>query len=97
MQECGLPMMSLETSGSVQYSRMPLSGPSAAVLIAALTWSLVAVVFSRAVRSVTEPTGTGTRSEKPVSLPFNSGMTSPTALAAPVLEGMMFTAAARAR
>ena len=30
-----------------------------------------------------------------MSFPFNSGMTSPTALAAPVLEGMMFTAAAQ--
>ena len=41
MQECGLPMMSLETSGSVAYSMIPLSGPSAAAFIAALTSSLV--------------------------------------------------------
>ncbi len=65
-----------------------LERASAAVLIAALTWSRVARAFSgpRSGRS-TEPTGTGTRSEKPVSLPFSSGMTSPTALAAPGLGG----------
>ena len=40
-------MMSLETRGSVAYSMMPLSGPSAAALIAALTWSRVALVFEQ--------------------------------------------------
>ena len=44
-----------------------------------------------------EPLGTGTRRAKPLSLPFISGMTLPTALAAPVVVGMMFMAAARAR
>ena len=39
-----------------------------------------------------EPVGTGTRSAKPVSLPLSSGITSPTALAAPVVEGMMLIA-----
>ena len=34
---------------------------------------------------------------KPSSLPFNSGITLPTALAAPVVVGIMFIAAARAR
>ena len=33
----------------------------------------------------------GTRIDIPVSLPFNSGKTLPTALAAPVEEGMMFS------
>ena len=35
-------------------------------------------------------TSLGTRKAMPVSLPFSSGMTLPTALAAPVDEGMMF-------
>src|SRR4051812_22508067 len=35
------------------------------------------------------------RKDIPVSLPFSSGMTSVTALAAPVLAGMMFCAAPR--
>ena len=40
-----MPMMSLETIGSVLYSRMPLSGPSEAVLMAPLTSSLVTVLL----------------------------------------------------
>merc|ERR1712193_559474 len=47
------------------------------------------------VRSTTETSGVGTRNAIPVSLPFNSGMTLPTALAAPVEEGMMFADAQR--
>jgi glycosyltransferase involved in cell wall biosynthesis len=37
---------------------------------------------------VTEPSGVGTRNAPPFSFPFNSGITSPIALAAPVLEGV---------
>ena len=37
----------------------------------------------------------GTRMEIPVNLPFNDGMTFPTALAAPVEDGMMLPEAAR--
>ena len=63
MHEAGLATMSLETIGSSVYSRMPLSGPSAAALIAALTSSsAVASRPSVTVRSVAEPVGTGTRS-----------------------------------
>ena len=50
-----------------------------------------------ATRSVTEPSGTGTRIAMPSSLPFSCGSTRPVAFAAPVEVGMMFTAAARAR
>ena len=39
----------------------------------------------------------GTRKAKPSSFPFISGITSPTARAAPVEVGMMFAAAERAR
>merc|ERR1719446_1571644 len=47
------------------------------------------------VRSTTETSGVGTRKAMPVSLPLRSGMTLPTALAAPVADGMMFWPAPR--
>ena len=65
--------------------------------MAALTSSAEADFDSVAVRSVTLPQGTGTRSANPVSLPSTAGITWPTAFAAPVVVGMMLTAAARAR
>ena len=43
-----------------------------------------------------EPVGTGTRCAEPISLPFNSGITRPIALAAPVEFGTMLAAPARA-
>src|SRR5271168_2272476 len=49
----------------------------------------------RQVRSTTETFEVGTRMDMPVSLPLSSGMTFPTALAAPVLLGMIFWAAVR--
>ena len=47
-------------------------------------------------KSTTLTVGVGTRKDMPVSLPLTSGMARPTALAAPVPDGMMFTAAALA-
>lgn len=41
-------------------------------------------------RSTTDTSGTGTRNAIPVSLPFSSGMTLPTAFAAPVEAGITF-------
>ncbi len=49
------------------------------------------------VRSTTETFGVGTRIAKPSSLPSISGMTSLSAFAAPVDDGIMLSAAARAR
>ena len=46
--------------------------------------------------SAMEPSMTGTRYEKPSNLPFKEGSTSPIALAAPVVVGMMDWVAARA-
>src|SRR5206468_12878079 len=48
-------------------------------------------------RSTTETFGVGTRMAKPSSLPFSSGITRWSALAAPVEVGIMDNAAARAR
>ena len=71
--------------------------PSDASLNAAFTSSVV-VFFSRiAARSTTETFGVGTRIAIPSSLPFSAGSTSPTADAAPVVVGMIESAAARAR
>ena len=46
---------------------------------------------SSAVRSTTDTSDVGTRKAMPVSLPWMAGITTPTALAAPVLLGMMFS------
>src|SRR5512134_1556762 len=40
---------------------------------------------------MTDTSEVGTRNDMPVSFLFSSGITTPTALAAPVLEGMMFS------
>ena len=62
----------------------------------ALQMSSLVAGFSRlTVRSTTETSMVGTRIEMPVSLPLSSGITLPTALAAPVVEGMMLPEAAR--
>merc|ERR1719324_859423 len=47
------------------------------------------------VRSTTDTSGVGTRKAMPVNLPFKAGKHLPTALAAPVDEGMMFCDAHR--
>ncbi|EKF32290.1 hypothetical protein MOQ_003863, partial [Trypanosoma cruzi marinkellei] len=74
---------------------MPFSSPSEAALMAAQICSYVAGLSRRAVRSTTDTFGVGTRNAMPASLPFRAGITFPTALAAPVAEGMMFCAAPR--
>ena len=50
-----------------------------------------------AVKSTTLTVGVGTRRLKPSNLPLRSGITSASAFAAPVVVGMMFWPAARAR
>src|SRR5690606_36138158 len=74
---------------------MPLRVVSEASFMAALISSYLAGFARRQVRSTTETSGVGTRKAMPVSLPLSSGITLPTALAAPVAEGMMFWAAPR--
>jgi hypothetical protein len=72
-------------------------GPSAAAFIAAWMPSRVAGRWSATVRSTSETSHVGTRIDWPSNLPFSEGMTSASALAAPVLLGIMLIAAARAR
>ena len=73
MQLCGLPTMSDETSGASEYSTMPLNGPSAAALKAALTSATVAVVLSTATRSWEARNGPVARLSRLSSLSDTSG------------------------
>src|SRR5262249_55872673 len=98
MDECGSPLKSMETSSSSVTSRMPLRGPvAAAARNASFTAAWLARLVSSTVRSTTETLAVGTRMAIPSSLPFSSGRTRPTAVAAPVVVGIMLTAPARAR
>src|SRR3989338_8694787 len=65
--------------------------PSEAAFMALQMSSYEASLFSSTVRSTTDTSDVGTRKDMPVSFLFSSGITTPTALAAPVLEGMMFS------
>merc|ERR1719364_224292 len=86
---------SVDTTSSSVQSRTPLIGPAAASLTAATISSYFAPFSRRHVRSTTDTSGVGTRKAIPVSLPFTAGRHLPTALAAPVLDGMMFCDAHR--
>mgnify|MGYP003348340775 CR=1 FL=1 len=97
IEECGLPLKSIDTSSASETARMPLSGPAAAVRSTALISSPVVFLSTIALRSTTETFGVGTRIAMPSNLPLSSGITSPTALAAPVVVGIIDIAAARAR
>merc|ERR1719253_1077386 len=89
------PGKSVLTTSSSVWDRMPFIGPAAASLMAATISSMDASFSSLQVRSTTDTSGVGTRKAMPVSLPFRDGMTLPTALAAPVAAGMMFSDARR--
>ena len=97
IDECGLPLKSADTSSSSVASRMPRSPPAAASRKASLTVCGVAGFSSSATRSTTETLAVGTRMAMPSSLPLSFGSTRPTAVAAPVVVGIMLTAPARAR
>ena len=59
--------------------------------------SAVALLNNSSVKSTTEPSGVGTLRALPSSLPFNSGITAPIALAAPVEDGIILAAPALPR
>ena len=75
---------------------MPIRLPSDAFFNSELISSMVTSFFRTQVKSVREPSGMGTLTAKPSIFPFNSGITSDTAFAAPVVVGMIETAAALA-
>ena len=97
IEEWGLPLKSIETSGSSDNWRMPASRPLAAAPKAALTSSALAFLSTSATRSTTDTFGVGTRIAMPSRRPCSSGSTWPTATAAPVVVGIIETPAARAR
>ena len=72
---------------------MPFGGPSDACFTTFLTSSYLAAFSGWHVRFTMDTLGVGTQKAMPVSFPFSSGMTLPTALAAPVDAEMMFWAA----
>lgn len=76
---------------------MLFSSPSAASFRALFTSSGVAETLSSHTRSTIETVGVGTLIDIPLSLPSNSGITTPIAFAAPVVDGIRFKAPARAR
>merc|ERR1719492_473052 len=86
---------SVDTTSSSVQSRTPFMSPAAASLIAATISSYFAGFSKRHVKSTTDTSGVGTRKAIPVSLPFTSGSTLPTAFAAPVELGMIFCEAHR--
>ncbi len=76
---------------------IPASGPAAAAAYAPLTSAAETSRPNVTTRSVTEPVGTGARTEMPSTFPCRCGSTRPIAFAAPVDVGMRLIAAARAR
>merc|ERR1719476_1296396 len=86
---------SVDTTSSSVQSRTPFMSPAAASFTAATISSYLAGFSKRHVKSTTDTSGVGTRNAMPVSLPFTEGRTLPTALAAPVDDGMMFCEAQR--
>lgn len=77
------------------YPRMPLySSDSDAALRVASNSAPVHPFFSLMVRSTRETSGVGQRTAMPVRTPLSSGRTTPTALAAPVEDGMRLATAA---
>src|SRR6185437_5084919 len=84
VHDAGLPTMSDDTMGSSVYSSTFASGPDdAAAAKASLTSWAVTAAGTTAVKSVIDPTGTGTRRAVPSSFPFIDAITRLVARAAP--------------
>src|ERR1041384_2721094 len=90
-------LKSIDTLGASVQPRMPLSWLAAASLSALLISSLSFLRLATNLKSISDTLGVGTRIATPSSLPFSSGSTRPTALAAPVEVGIIDSAAARPR
>ena len=69
---------------------MPFNGPWEAPFAIFFMHSYWAGFLRHHVRSIMDTLAMGTQKDMPVRFPFSSGMTLPTALAAPVDAGMMF-------
>merc|ERR1719333_1409973 len=86
---------SVDTTSSSVQSKTPAISPAAASFTAATISSYLAGFSKRQVKSTTETSGVGTRKAMPVSFPLTAGRHLPTALAAPVEDGIMFCEAQR--
>ena len=88
--------MSVETSCSLDTFIIPRHSGfcDSAVKISFISSTLV-YLFAKKVRSISEPTGTGTLTATPSKIPFISGMAFAAEMAAPVLEGEMSIVPAR--
>ncbi len=75
---------------------MPFRSPSEACLNASFISSTPTSFSSTPTKSTIEPVGTGTLIAMPSSLPASSGITTPVAVVAPDVVGMMLRAAALA-
>ncbi|KKS74727.1 MAG: hypothetical protein UV47_C0008G0001 [Parcubacteria group bacterium GW2011_GWA2_42_80] len=97
--EAGLAIKSEETSGLLVTCKIPLYLLELdASRKAAFTCALVTFFrFRTKVKSDKETQTVGTRTAKPSKIPLSSGMVSVVAIAAPVVVGTIFCAAARAR
>jgi iron complex transport system substrate-binding protein len=84
-------------NGSSVYPNIPFNSFSLASFNSLFTSSAVVDFSTSNTTSTIETVATGTLTENPFSLPLNSGNTNATALAAPVVVGTIFCAAALAR
>ena len=97
-EECGLPIISLDTTGSSQNWRTPSILPSAASLMALLTASASGRSLSSTTRSTTEPFWDRYACSHPVQLPASCGSIRVCSRGQqPVVVGIIFSAAARLR
>ena len=78
------------------YLKTPFNSPSEAIFIARFIASTEGGFLTTKVKSVIDPSGTGTRNALPPILPSNFGNILVNAFAAPVLVGTIETAAALA-
>lgn len=83
-----------ETTASSVYPKIPLSSFSEAFLIVAQRSLYETPLANLTVKSTQETLMVGTLKAIPVNLPFKAGKTKATALAAPVVLGMMLAEAA---
>ena len=95
IEECGLRTISLDTTGSSQYSKTPFILVLDIFLNLAFTFSVVVGLFNITFNSTKEPVTTGTLSAIALNFPAMLGTTLPTAFAAPVVVGTILAAAAR--
>src|SRR5689334_7313856 len=84
VDEAGLWLKSIETSGAELYPRMPFSAPSDASFMIAFTSSTVVSRLAMNDRSTIDTLMFGARIASPSSLPFRSGSTKPTTHVAPL-------------